>query len=361
MNSEKHDLEDLKAFAQHHYGHHDIRTYKDAYTFFAALCAAGDPHALYSCGWLYLKGRGVPKDTEEGFARILKSACSDIENNLSLCVLAECYEKGVGVDKNPVEAYIWALMFYAVEYRDEADAQTAALAKELSVPASRKAEKEAGRRGILREEGKLTPEYCLAQAAKYQAPPAPRDKLTIIGRAVQTPEQAAGPTETSADDDDPEPSSELQYRYLKACRKHFDPALVELELVLLKAKTKHEEMDFDLLNVRYDGKNLDTKSLQALYGLRVNHAARSLLIRLALQNSLSNKERRAENVRRILSDRREADHASRLNKMFNEIFPGCSLNRMSSLIDRKQGIVKAKLKIDTTRVLKARDFPADLD
>ena len=358
MNSAKHDLEDLKAALSQHYPQSAFRTCKEAYALLSGLCAAGDPSAYYGCGWLYLKGKGVPKDTEEGFAHMLKAACCDIGNNRPLCFLAECYEKGVGVDKNPVEAYIWALMFFANEDGEDADAQTAVLERELTPAVARRAGKEAGRREKLRQEGELTPEYCLAQAARYKPRPLLQDKLTIIGRAIIPPEKAAGPTETPAEDDDPEPSSSLAYAYLKQCKRNFKPELVEFELVVPRKLTKHEDMDFTRIKIRYNKKDTDAKDISLFYPLGINKAERKLLIILAAQNSEPDPLKRADKLLRVLSQNRAATSVSKLNRMYRAIFPGCQKSKADSLIGRQAGRVAIRLTIDTTMLAKARDYDA---
>lgn len=190
MNSVQTTLEALKAHARLFHPQAVFHTYKDAFAHYSALSAAGDAQAHYGCGCLYLEGRGVPKDTEEGFACMLKAACFHTTCHLSLRVLSECYEKGVGVDRNPVEAYIWALMFVANVPQDDpaaqADPRIAALEKLLSTNVYRKAAKEAGRREKLRVGGELTPEYCLAQAARYRPTLGKSEVRIFAGPGIQT-------------------------------------------------------------------------------------------------------------------------------------------------------------------------------
>ena len=354
MNSVKHDWEELKARVSQHYPTIAMRRCKDAYTVFSELCAAGDPSAWYWCGWLYLKGRGVPRDTEEGFAHMLKAACCDLGNNRSLCFLAECYEKGVGVDKNPVEAYIWALMFFANEDREDADAQTAALERELSPAAARKAEKEARRREKLRQEGKLTPEYCLAKAAKYKPGLPPGDRVHIIGRAVIPPDPIPAPEPREIFPDDPHSANILEYKFLSRIRSDkqpFDLGKVRLQIVT-DGFQKGQRVDFSELVVSYGDKGQNRKRMSLFHKLKICAQERRLLVKLAILAA-----DRDSRERKLKSFIQSADpkQLSHLNAMFRALF-GEYAEPASSLLNRKDGTLKVNLGVDRLTLRQARDY-----
>lgn len=150
------------------------RDLKQAFRLYEKLCAAGDKWSYHHCGLMLLEGRGVPKNDAEGFGYILKAACFHPNGARSQYLLADCYHRGIGVEPNPVEAYIWSTLARANDYESESnpanDARILALENELKAgKALGKAQNEARRREKLREEEKLTPEYCLAKAAKYAA------------------------------------------------------------------------------------------------------------------------------------------------------------------------------------------------
>ncbi len=354
MNSAKHDLEALKAYLSQRYPQSAVRTFKDAYAFFSSLCDSGDPSAWYWCGWLYLKGRGVPKDTEEGFAHLLKAACCDTGNNLPLSLLAECYEKGVGVDKNPVEAYIWALMFFANEDREDADAQTAVLEREISPAAARKAEKEARRREKLRVEGKLTPEYCLAKAAKYVPKPVVKPELQIIGRALIPPEPVQAPEPQEIFPDDPHSANILEYKFLSRIRSDkqpFDLGKVRLFIVTDGLKQR-QRVDFSELVVSYADRGQNRKQMSLFHKLKVCAQERRLLVKLAIL--ASDKHSRERKLMKFIQSA-DAKALSHLNSMFRALF-GEFAEPGSSMINRKDGTLKVNLGVDRLNLRQARDY-----
>lgn len=157
--------------------------------------------------------------------------------------------------------------------------------------------------------------------------------------------------------EDYEPTHTIQYSYLKECKKRFNPELVTLELVVPRKLKNTETMDFTRLKISYDGKDTDVKNIMMYTKIRLNEKQRRLLILLAAQNSISDKELRAKRIHRILSDRRWETSASILNHMFKSIFPGCSLPNKNCMINRQSGYIAPKLKIDTTKITNARDYP----
>lgn len=353
-----------------------FRSPRSAFRLYEKLYALGDLEAHYQSGLLLLQGRGVPKDTEEGFSHLLNFACHDCVNHAALVIISDCYAKGIGTDKNPVEAYIWALMARSWEEENELDyrsfiledimdgdyepvtkAHIQALEAILANRAiSSKAQKEARRRDKLREEGKLTPEYCLGQAAKYKPGLAPGDRVKIIGRAVIPEEPTAKAKETPADDDDPEPSSDLVFRYLKVCNKHFDPSLVQFELIIPHKLTRKETLDFTQIKIRYNGRNTDLKNVTTFAAKHIYKAERRLLLRLAAQYSVSDAEKRNQNIYRILQEPRMRPAASRWNSLFEDIFPQCSKHRYNKMINRETGHIAIALTVDTTKITNASDY-----
>lgn len=305
-------------------------------------------------GLLTRDGLGVIKNNKKSFHFMLTAACGGIVIG-AMAELSRFYHQGFGVKKNPIESYIWALLAKARNHSLIDADYLCALECGLSEEQIFAAQDEAETRAKMLETHRLTPEYCLGKAAKYKPGLAPGDRIHIIGRAVIPEEPAAKAKETPADDD-PEPSSDLVFRYLKVCNKHFDPSLVQFELIIPHKLTRKETLDFTQIKIRYNGRNTDLKNVTTFAAKHIYKAERRLLLRLAAQYSVSDAEKRNQNIYRILQEPRMRPAASRWNSLFEDIFPQCSKHRYNKMINRETGHIAIALTVDTTKITNASDY-----
>ncbi len=92
--------------------------YSTAFVGFKNLADQGDADAQTYMGWMYLEGRGVPKDNLQAVAWYRKAAeqgSADAQYNLGLM-----YDKGEGVPKDKQSAYFWWLVASAQGDQDAA-------------------------------------------------------------------------------------------------------------------------------------------------------------------------------------------------------------------------------------------------
>ena len=310
---------------------------------------------IKSAEW-YKSGRGFTKNDEKSFKWMLIAACNLRKHCVSL---SEYYKNGVGVDENPYEAYVWAVM--ARENFDHYE--LIKLESKLTKKDIRIAQKEAEYRVDLTD-GYYFPEKLI----EYMIEKHSSNQPETLGQRENNQTQIATPGNNTTEhqhlvsycetqDDDPDPSPGIAYSYLSVCKKHFNPELVTLELVVPRKLKKTETLDFTRLKISYDGRNTDAKNREVLTPFRINRAERQLLIRLAAQFSVADPERRAAAIQKILSASRESTRVSHLNAMFRAIFSGCAKTRDERMINRQSGYIAPKLKIDTTKITNARDYP----
>lgn len=328
--------------------------FRESVYWYTQLWNAGHIYAGYRLGVLHLLGKGTVKSTKKGFTYLLRSACCYSEHSIgAFKELSNCYASGVGAKKNLIESYIWALMDYACEPCISKDKYITDMEKSLGLAELLElAQEEADKRFCLREEEKLSWEYCLESAEK---------NLSLIHKepAPVKPKPTPKPVVESDDTEDPDPNATpgIAYSYLSVCKKHFKPELVTLELVIPRKLKKIETLDFTRLKIKYDSKDTDTKDYSTLIPFRVNKAERRLLIILAAQSSVTDDEKRAESVRVILADHKNQSRVSHLNAMFRAIFPGCAKTGSERMINRQTGCIEPRLVVDTNKILSARDYP----
>lgn len=302
-----------------------------------------EPDSQFELATRYRDGRGTTKNLKQAFTWFRKAALNG--HPRAMLALSQCHLHHRGTTANPREAYIWALLFQACA--DSADAATFADSLELILPEEDQlaAQDEASiRHQILCERPLKESDLNVApeDLPRKAAPPAPLLNLEPV------PAEDPG--------NDPEPSPGLAYKYARNVRKTFDPGLVEFELVVPRKLKKTEDMDFTHIRIRYNKKDSDKKALSEFTKIRINKKQRRLLICLAAQNSVSDPEQRAKNIKRILSLDADPTSVSRLNKMFEEIFPGCRKSGADKMLNRLQGLVNIRLTIDTAMIIKARDY-----
>ncbi len=307
---------------------------------------------------LYKIGKLVVRNYRRAFYWGLKAASSGWSSHRK--ILIEYFEQGIGVEKNDYEAYVWALM--STKYVSSHNLSI--LEKKLSEKEVPSAQSEAEYRiSLCSDPWTFSQELFDYMLKKLNIPPnghndihtsTPDDISTQP--ALEDVEQTAQP-QIQYDYPDPDPSPGIAYSYLSVCKKHFNPELVTLELVVPRKLKKTETLDFTRLKISYDGRNTDAKNREVLTPFRINRAERQLLIRLAAQFSVADPERRAAAIQKILSASRESTRVSHLNAMFRAIFSGCAKTRDERMINRQSGYIAPKLKIDTTKITNARDYP----
>jgi len=317
-----------------------------------------EPDSQFELATRYRDGRGTTKNLKQAFMWFRKAALNG--HPQGMLALSQCHLHHRGTPANPREAYIWALLFQACA--DSPDAATFAASQELLLPEEDQlaAQDEASvRHQILCERPLKESDLNVSPAdlPRKEAPPKQENKP---GNPPVEPEAAPAPNpppEQPAElDDDPEPSPGHAYKYLRNVKKNFDPGLVEFELVVPRKLRTTEDMDFTHIKIRYNKKDSDKKALSDFTREKVNKKQRRLLICLAAQNSVSDPEQRAKNIKRILSVDADPTSVSRLNKMFEEIFPGCKKSDADKMLNRKQGLVNIRLAIDTAMIINARDY-----
>lgn|GEM_PF-1347273 len=298
---------------------------------------------------LYREGRLVSKNYEKAFYWMLKAASSTCEEYIR--EMSKLFELGRGTEQSDFEAYVWALLAGVAFNPDKLQSLEDKLPKQEVPIAQREAELRKGMYKYIGFSQKLF-DYMLAKL-KLCDPYVQNDAHPVLPD-VEPPRPE---TDSSEPADDPDPTPDITYSYLSVCKKHFNPELVTLELVVPRKLKKTETLDFTRLKIRYDSKDTDTKNVSVLIPFRVNKAERRLLIILAAQSSITDDEKRAESVRKILEDHKNQSRVSHLNAMFRAIFSGCAKTRDERMINRQSGYIAPKLKIDTTKITNARDYP----
>ena len=82
-----------------------------------AQAQQGNPDAQVSIAYCYIRGsHGLKKDEAKGFEHLRQSAESG--DGRSMAHLGECYEEGLGVEKNYVKAVEWFTLAAADEFAD---------------------------------------------------------------------------------------------------------------------------------------------------------------------------------------------------------------------------------------------------
>lgn len=85
-------------------GDPSVRNPQDALKLYEDSARAGDSHAAYLVGKYYEEGKAVTINMNKAI-QYYKAAAP--ESELARVKLAEIYARGIGVDRNPVEAYMW--------------------------------------------------------------------------------------------------------------------------------------------------------------------------------------------------------------------------------------------------------------
>lgn len=98
--AEKGDLPAIFYLGRHYYnGDYVTRDYKKAAEFFEKAAFLGDVVSQYRIGCLYKYGLGVPQDYKQAVSW-LKKVCEEKDVFFAHPILADCYMKGLGVEKD---------------------------------------------------------------------------------------------------------------------------------------------------------------------------------------------------------------------------------------------------------------------
>lgn len=330
------------------------------------LLAARNNHVIaqYQLSLIYINGDGTVKDEVNSFMWLFRSAwggCKEAQYGLY-----EFYASDSLFKPDIREAYIWLLISNKPDwFRDEF---TEPIEKNLAKTTRISAQKEAIKRKKMIENQTSIPnftdeefeEWVMDRVKSESEPPEHEKNIEPKSRTNQTKKKPSQPISDDNIADDPEPSSGLAYKYVGNIRKNFDPSRVEFELVVPRKLKKTEDMDFTHIRIRYNKTNSDKKAISEYTRFRVNKAERKILICLAAQNSVSDKEKREENIRKILHEYSSGSNVSHLNRMFVNIFPNCIKTKSDRMLNRNTGLVNIKLSIDTTKIMNACDYDSCL-
>ncbi len=311
---------------------------------------AGSYIAAYCHAQMLLEGRGVTRNYRRAVKWLTFSACwGYFKAQARLAQL--CLDKSkAGYDL--VSAYIWAVMSSCEEADDLIEKLEAKLTEEQISACQSEADR---RSAIIKQNKMLTPADLEGGAGVFcdSLPLKPLCQEVLIGSSPQTAcESQPAPAPT----DDPEPSPGVVYRHCAQISRAFEPSLLRLSLILPRRLTPRDEMDFSQLKISYNRADSDIKRVEDFLPYKVYKAERKLLLRLAAQNSLPDADRRAKNIRRILTENRAEFQISRLNTLFRAIFPGCLAAPTDRLISRRDAQIKVCLSVDTSLLTNARDY-----
>jgi TPR repeat protein len=102
--------------------------YSEALRWYRRAVEKGLPGAMYSLGWMYAEGRGVPRDDAEAVKWYRKAAAKG--DGLGMTHLGWHYETGRGVAKDGQQALSWYRKAVEIGY-EPAKRDVARLAKAL--------------------------------------------------------------------------------------------------------------------------------------------------------------------------------------------------------------------------------------
>ena len=283
--------------------------------------------ACYGLGRCYYDGVGILKDSIAAFLWIKKAAYFGREAPY-FRDLSDFYQQGVGVGINLEEAYIWALLYRANtnEQHNHEHIEDLSLEQQLAC------EKEVSRRECIKRTRPLTDE----DVAVFGT-------TSTQSKAVQMSDKVAIKA--------PELTTNLAYKFCNKIRDSFEVELVELELLVSTPKTKGARTDIVQLVVRYNHKDKDTKEI-GLYTpepYKINKAERILMLKLARQFSISERDEREKAIKEIIAQATQVQ-ISHLNAMFKAIFPNCGVSNKCPMLSYKDKTLKIKLKVDSSKL-----------
>jgi len=311
----------------------------------------GNCEALYRHGSMVREGRGTIKNIRNAFKTLLKAACQG--HAKSMKEISNMYHKGVGTKQNIKESYIWALLAKANDPDLISMDYETSLENQLESSEIMEAQDEAGKRYGLLSITSLDENEFLDDGFKPLNEPSKREQAPTQVEKNSSPKED---NTRNAENCDPDPSPGVTYKYVRNVKKNFDPSLVEFELVAPRKLRKTEDMDFTHLKITYNHRDSDKKSIAEFSKHKITRVHRRLLICLAAQNSINDPEKRAVAIKRILCEQAAKDTVSRLNSLFNLIFPDCVKTKADKMLNRQTGLVNIRLKIDTTKIINARDY-----
>ena len=306
----------------------------------------GNHLSMYKCSEFYKKGLGTTRNYKKSFLWLLKVACWKEEYRVKM---SEYFYRGIGTKKDFYEAYIWAIMAGQYCPFEKIKKLEDELIDEEIGQAQTEAEKRVEIAGRYNYKHQKLYEYMTQEVLSKKVQPKEKTE-------PEPPSTPAPATKAPIEEEEPEPSPDIEYKYVGVCRKRFNPEKVKIELVVnVKAKTT-EDVHFHSIKITYNVKDTDKHLLDVLYNKGINYKQRRLLLALAAQFSEPDDEQRFLNIRKIVQAPDMKTCVSNLNAMFRAMFPGCEKNGSFSMIDRKNGRLFPQLKVDTTKIINARNY-----
>lgn len=294
---------------------------------------------LMEFGKMFEAGDGVMPNHMMAFKCYFPLACKGDVN--AMIKVSRYYRDGLAVEVNQIEAYIWGVLAQTGKNNTSKKKYIEDIARTLTTKERNKAQKEADKRH----------QQLLNQG--WINLPEPVFSSDVDGAFTEP-----GDKETIKEEDDTgiESSNIREYKYLKKVKASFERELVEFELMIERTLTKKDIVDFTALKIRYDNKHTDKKSISLYQSAptKTSLAVRRLMIKLAIQFSKP-EDKRNEKIKNILKSEKP-DVVSKLNKLFETIFPDCVLSNKNQMVNREKGELYIRLRIATAMVIKSDDY-----
>ncbi|MDX9834607.1 MAG: tetratricopeptide repeat protein [Desulfobulbus sp.] len=313
-----------------------------AFEWYKKAAEMGNYDAMYKCSEYYRDGMCVIRNYEKSFLWLLQAACYRMEYRP---YLSDYFFDGIGVEDNVYEAYIWAVMAQNHCSEERVLDLEGILDKKKIKYAQREAEKRDEILGEMGFDGKKLYEYMTQEVLTKTLKP--KDKTEP--KTAPTPVPKA-PTE----EEEPIITSEVEYKYLRNCKKGFNPEEVLIELVIDTEIKGDQEIDFDSIIVSYKDAGRD-KKLRHVLPKYIHKRHRRFLLKLAIQFSKGKDEINSA-LERVIYDCEDRSMVSKINNMFLELFPGCHKYSHSNMINHHYGRLFPKLKVDVFKIIDSHDY-----
>jgi TPR repeat protein len=302
-------------------------------------CACEPPsrfEATFSFARMLNKGKGISDDFPWAFRLFYKAAirgCGPAMVELAKIHLAD--------ELFPVDnemAYLWLLVsqsFNCDDYCDDRDSLKQEIVQKLSKAQKLRLQKVAKACSTIIQmyPGKKHLSAHILSAEDYLHKNSYLDQAELVSELEKQPEPE---TEDDAHED------EKAFKGVEAIKNDFDRDKVSFRIWIDRPIKAGAPLDFGTLKVKYEGQNLQIKNMDiyANKSDKVSPKTRNLLFRLAVAQFLHKEDTL---VKQII-DQAPADLISRINRLFNLIFPYCWQTN-SPVIDRGKGKILIKLEI----------------
>ena len=318
--------------------------YTKALKFYKIAAERRCSEAMYKCSEFYRYGWGVIKNYKKSFLWLMMAACYKQEYCFNL---SEYYLTGFGVKKNELEAYIWAVMAQNHYPPD----QLWDIEGMLDTEYINEAQEEAQKRVDISGNFRFSPEKLFEYMTREVLPKKLKPKENPEPKTPPNPAPAPPPP---IEEEDLEPSPDIEYKYLRNCKKGFNPEKVTIELVIDTEIKGNQEIDFDSIIVSYKDAGRDKKLFQVLPKY-IHKRHRRFLLQLAIQHSKAREEIKPA-LKKAIQDCDDKPMVSKINKLFLELFPGCHKRSQSTMINHQEGRLFPKLKVDVFKIIDSHDY-----